>query len=62
MLSTSLCPTFSFLSLTFLIILADIAVFIYLAVVGLEKTSNNLLQIKSQTLIDNGGNYQQYEL
>lgn len=35
MMTYSLCPTFSFFSLTFLIVLADIAVFIYLAVIGL---------------------------
>jgi hypothetical protein len=60
MLSYSLCPTFSFLSLTFLIVLADIIVFTYLACIGLDSTSNNLLQIKTQTLIDHGGNYQAY--
>lgn len=35
MMAYSLCPTFTFLSLTFLIVAADIAVFIYLAVIGL---------------------------
>jgi len=58
MLAYSLCPTFKFLSLTFLIVLADIAVFIFLIVVGLEKTSDNLLQIKGTALIDYGGNIQ----
>lgn len=60
MLTYSLCPTFSFLYLTFLILLADIVVFIYLASIGLDTTSDNLLQIKTQTLIDHGGNYQAY--
>ena len=62
MLTYSLCPTFSFLSLTFLILIADIVVFIYLASIGLDTSSDNLLQIKTQTLIDHGGNYQAYEL
>ena len=58
MLAYSLCPTFKFLSLTFLIVVADIAVFIFLAVVGLDKASDNLLQINGTTLIAYGGNYQ----
>jgi len=62
MLSYSLCPSFTFLSLTFLIVVADLAVFIYLVVIGLDKTSSNLLAVQAQTLIDHGGNYQAYEL
>lgn len=58
MLTYALCPTFKFLSLTFLISLADIALFIFEVSVGLDKTSNNLLQVNVPTLITYGGNYQ----
>lgn len=46
MLSFTLCPTFKVLSLTFLITLADIALFIFEVSVGLDKTAPNLLQVK----------------
>lgn len=62
MLVYGLCPSFKFLSFTFLVVLADIAMFIYLVAEGLDKTSDNLLQVKAQTLIDNGGNYQPKDL
>ncbi len=54
---TALCPTFKCLSLTLLIVLADIALFIFLASVGLDKSSNRLLSIKAITVIDYGANY-----
>jgi len=62
MLTFSLCPTFTFCSLTFLIVVADIAMFIYEASVGLDSASSNLLQITGATLVNTGGNYQAYEL
>jgi rhomboid protease GluP len=58
MLTYALCPTFNFLSLTFLISLADIALFIFEVSVGLDKSSSYLLQVNAQTLIKYGGNYQ----
>lgn len=62
MLAFSLCPTFKFLSLTFVIIVADIGMFIWEEIRGLDKTSNNLLMVNSQTLVDLGANYQPYLL
>ena len=62
MLAFALCPTFRFLSLTFLIVLADIGMFIWEEVRGLDKTSDNLLQVNVLTLIDLGGNYQPFLL
>jgi rhomboid protease GluP len=58
MLKFALCPTFKFLSLTFLISLADIALFIFEVSVGLDKSSNYLLKVNADTLISYGGNYQ----
>lgn len=58
MLTYALCPTFKFLSLTFLISLADLVLFIVLVSVGLDKSSSYLLQVKVNTLIDYGANYQ----
>lgn len=58
MLVFGLCPNFSFISITFLLVVIDIILFIYEVSIGLDKASNNLLQVKSQTLIDHGGNYQ----
>lgn len=58
MLTYALCPTFQFLSLTFLISLADIALFIFEVSVGLEKSSSYLLAVNAETLIEYGGNYQ----
>ena len=55
MLTYALCPTFKFLSLTFLICLADIAVFIFEVAVGLDR-QGNLLQVNVDTLITYGGN------
>ena len=56
------CPNFSLLSITFLIIVVDIIMFIVEEVKGLEKTSANLLQVKFLTLIELGANYQPNEL
>lgn len=56
MLVFGLCPNFKFWSLTFLIILADIAVFIFQLSKGLDK-EGALLEVKTQTIIDYGGNY-----
>lgn len=42
MLTYALCPTFKFLSLTFLICIADIVVFIFEVAVGLDKQGNLL--------------------
>lgn len=47
MLTYALCPTFQFLSLTFLISLADIALFIFEVSVGLEKSSSYLLAVNA---------------
>ena len=62
MLVFGLCPTFSFLSVTFLVIVADIAMFIVEQVKGLDKTSSSLLQVKIATLIELGANYQPKDL
>ena len=62
MLVFGLCPTFKFLSITFLIILVDLIMFIIEQVKGLDKTSTNLLQVNIQTLIDLGANYQPNDL
>lgn len=55
MLTYALCPTFKFLSLTFLICLADIIIFIFEVAVGLDY-QGNLLQVNVDTLITYGGN------
>lgn len=56
MLTFALCPTFKFLSVTFLIFLADIVMFIIEASVGLSKSSPQLLGINASTLIKYGAN------
>lgn len=62
MLVFGLCPTFKFLSVTFLIILVDLIMFIIEVAKGLDKTSTNLLQVNLQTLIGLGANYQPNDL
>jgi rhomboid protease GluP len=58
MLAYALCPTFKFLSFTFLVTIVDITFFIFLVSVGLDRTSENLLMVRADTLIEYGGNYQ----
>ena len=62
MLVFGLCPTFTFISITFLIILVDLVMFVVEEVKGLDKSSSNLLEVKVQTLIDLGANYQPNDL
>ena len=62
MLVYGLCPNFSFISVTFLVILADLVMFIIEEVKGLDRASDNLLQVKINTLIDLGANYQPRDL
>lgn len=62
MLRFGLCPSFSFLSITFLVILVNLIMFIIENVNGLDKASPNLLQIKTLTLIELGANYQPNDL
>lgn len=47
MLTYSLCPVFKFASLTFIICIIDIIMFIVEASLGLDQNSKYLLQIKS---------------
>lgn len=56
MLIFALCPTFKLLSLTTLVTILDIAVFIFELSLGLKTPSKYFLEVNSETLLKYGGN------
>lgn len=58
MLAFALCPQFSFLSITFLVIVIDLVMFIVSAALGLSSNANRFLEVKADVLLDLGGNYE----
>ena len=62
MLMFGLCPNFKLISITMLIIIADLVMFIAEQITGLDKTSNNLLQVNTTRLMQLGANYQPNDL
>ena len=62
MLMSYFFPNFSLISITFLIIVVDVIMFIVEVVKGLEKSSPNLLQVNFNTLVELGANYQPKDL
>lgn len=57
MLVFGLCPQFEFCSLTFLLVIADLALFIFEMTQGVDRASANLLQVQTQTLMDRSNFY-----
>ena len=62
MLMFGLCPNFKLLSITMLIIIADLVMFIAEQITGLDKASSNLLQVSTARLMQLGANYQPNDL
>lgn len=54
---STFCPIFTCLSLTVLLVLTDVGMFIAENSIGLNR-SGEVLEVQSQTIIDLGGNFQ----